>query len=392
MKNPEMVPLPAQAPAPIEFCRTDPCQGTVLIVEDEAELAELLEYNLRKRGYRVYCAPSGLAACRLIASQRPDLILLDILLPDIDGWEVCKMVRSHPDPGLAVTPILMMTALGALDSRLKGLQLGADAYLPKPYVMQEVLLKVQILVARGRKLAGLEAEVNSLRAGMELQADIQGMLFHEMRNQMVIVGGFSRRLARQQDHLPDGTSRAYAEAIGRSAEYLNTLAEEFLLVGNLRAGRLNLPLGSVELAETASSVAELFRPAVAVTGGVLEVAVTGVAIAHRAALRLVLSLLLDNAVKYSGAAARIRIESRSEGGRIALEVTDSGPGLDPQEFEDVFEKFRRGRASAAAKGTGLGLYIGRSLVEAMGGSLEAKVATVGACFQLVLPEWRAAAD
>ena len=126
-------------------------RGKILIVEDEPEIAEMLEYALRRSGFTTVLAEDGLHACRLIERERPDLVLLDVMIPGLDGWEVCRLVRSVPDPEIATTPIIMVTALGSQNDRIKGLELGADGFIPKPYSVREVVLQAGNLVARRRQ-------------------------------------------------------------------------------------------------------------------------------------------------------------------------------------------------------------------------------------------------
>jgi len=132
-------------------------EGTILIVEDQPDLAALLEYQLQAQGYATLLAEDGLSACRLAGSEQPDLILLDILLPDLDGWEVCRLIRGRRDEPLGSVPIIMLTALGSMNDRLRGLELGADAFIPKPYSVREVVLTARRLIERRhheRQLAG----------------------------------------------------------------------------------------------------------------------------------------------------------------------------------------------------------------------------------------------
>jgi DNA-binding response OmpR family regulator len=120
----------------------------VLIVEDEESLAEILDYNLTKHGFEVCRAADGLEACRVIGRERPDLILLDILLPLLNGLEICRMVRDHEDTAIARTPIIMLSALASEKDRLKGTVLGADLYLPKPYNIKEVIASCRELLTQ----------------------------------------------------------------------------------------------------------------------------------------------------------------------------------------------------------------------------------------------------
>jgi DNA-binding response OmpR family regulator len=123
-------------------------QRKILIVEDEPELAALLEHFLRNKDFVTATAGDGLTACRMINALRPDLILLDIKLPELDGWEVCRLVRKIPDNDLASTPIMMLSALATNRDRDQGLKLGADDYITKPYSLKEIVLKANNLIDR----------------------------------------------------------------------------------------------------------------------------------------------------------------------------------------------------------------------------------------------------
>lgn len=135
----------------IEKTGQAPIQGRILIVEDEPELAELLERFLRNKGFATAIAGDGLSACRMINALRPDLILLDIMLPELDGWEVCRLIRKIPDRSLAGTPIIMLSALHATENRAHGLKLGANDYIPKPYSLKEIFQRSLKLIAQHRK-------------------------------------------------------------------------------------------------------------------------------------------------------------------------------------------------------------------------------------------------
>lgn len=111
----------------------------ILIVEDELDLIAPLEYSLKKAGYDPVAATDGLTACRLVGEEQIDLILLDVQLPDLDGWEICQLIRRHPTPDVAKIPIIMLTALSSQEDREKGLRLGANAYQPKPYSISDIL-------------------------------------------------------------------------------------------------------------------------------------------------------------------------------------------------------------------------------------------------------------
>lgn len=132
------------------FEEGSPSEEKILVVEDERDLVSLLEYNLAKKGYVTMAALDGLTACRMIEERQPDLILLDIMLPDLSGWEVCRIVRNHKNEKISKTPIIMLTALSGHEDRLKGLKLGANYYISKPFEIRNLLLNVAALIS-GRK-------------------------------------------------------------------------------------------------------------------------------------------------------------------------------------------------------------------------------------------------
>ncbi|MEI6337925.1 MAG: response regulator transcription factor [Verrucomicrobiota bacterium] len=119
---------------------------TVLIVEDEADVVDLLRYNLSKAGFSVLIAKDGLQGLEMARKNRPDIIVLDIMLPGMDGYAVCKALKK--DPGTESLPIVMLTAKSELNERVHGLEIGADDYVTKPFSPRELVLRVQALLRR----------------------------------------------------------------------------------------------------------------------------------------------------------------------------------------------------------------------------------------------------
>ena len=120
----------------------------ILVVDDEPEAVELLEFNLKQAGYAVTTAEDGAEALKKARTQSPDLIVLDVMLPEMDGFEICKALRL--DSATRRMPILMLTAKAGEIDRVLGLELGADDYLTKPYSPRELLLRIKKILARGQ--------------------------------------------------------------------------------------------------------------------------------------------------------------------------------------------------------------------------------------------------
>ena len=110
----------------------------ILIIDDDASILKALKYSLELAGYPTLTASDGRAALRLLYAERPDLLILDVMMPDLDGWQVCQRVREMAD-----TPIIMLTAKGSSEDIVKGLDLGADDYIVKPFTVKELLARVR---------------------------------------------------------------------------------------------------------------------------------------------------------------------------------------------------------------------------------------------------------
>jgi two-component system phosphate regulon response regulator PhoB len=138
----------------------------ILVIEDEQDLADLLEYNLKADGHEPEVARTGAAGVARVKASKPELVLLDLMLPDVSGSEVCRMIRELPD-GRRL-PIIMVTARGEETDRVRGLELGADDYVVKPFSVKELLLRVKAVLRRGPEEPG-----GSAREGVRTAGDIR---------------------------------------------------------------------------------------------------------------------------------------------------------------------------------------------------------------------------
>ena len=148
----------------------------ILVVDDEPSVRDLLAYNLRKAQYDVLLAADGRSALRLARDEKPDLILLDLMLPQIDGLDVCRELRREGS-----VPIIMLTALGEETDRVVGLEVGADDYLTKPFSMRELMARIKAVLRRARPEDGAPAGEPILRGPGDLALDVE-------RRQVTIAG------------------------------------------------------------------------------------------------------------------------------------------------------------------------------------------------------------
>lgn len=361
--------------------------GKVLAVEDEPEILEPLVHSLLKAGFKVFQAEDGLTACRIIGSEQPDLVLLDIMLPDLAGWEVCRLLRQHPDPAVASTPVIMLTALSAAEDKYRGLELGANLFLPKPYSIREVILHAGKLIRARQETHALKNQVEALVNSSRQNQDMHHLLFHELRNQLMILNGYTNLLHENPDN---GRAKLCMDAIYRSSNYLQSLAEEVLLIRQVEDGELSLDYEYFPIEELIAEIINVYKTPAAEKAMQLRYLIMArqpPVRLSRLATKIILSSLVDNSLKYGSAGQTITLSCQTTNERIDLSVSDQGQGIPPEEQERVFEPYyRTAGAAGKSKGNGLGLHAVRVLARAMEGdvTLESRVG-IGSSFRVHLP-------
>jgi len=150
--------------SPVTFSRyVGPGMTRILVIEDEADIRQVLEYNLRNAGYDVTGVERGREGLRLVREERPDLVLLDLMLPDIPGTEICRAIKD--EPSTRALPVVMLTARAEEIDRVVGFEIGADDYITKPFSVRELVLRIRAVLRRGesRPIEGSMVEFGSLR-------------------------------------------------------------------------------------------------------------------------------------------------------------------------------------------------------------------------------------
>jgi len=143
-------------------------KGTILVIDDEKDLIELVRYNLEKEGFDVIAATDGQSGLEVVKKHRPDLVVLDLMMPGLDGLQVCQRLRSDPRSGRI--PVIMLTAKATEADRVVGLELGADDYITKPFSPREVVARVKAVL---RRSVAHQDEPQMIRGG-DLMIDLSG--------------------------------------------------------------------------------------------------------------------------------------------------------------------------------------------------------------------------
>ncbi len=362
---------------------------TILVVEDDPNMLEIIAFLLEDDGYEVFLASSGETALFLIQQDRPDLIISDVTMPGMDGFDLYERIRARVD--WAQIPFIFLTARGQRADVRKGMELGADDYLVKPFEPEELLAAVKVRLARAA-----EAQAAIDMAAASLQEQIIRTLTHEFRTPLALVVGYTELLESTGQRLSETDFQTVLHGLHLGSERLKGLVEDFLLLSRLNTGSL-----AREIQQRPRATAKPDR----VVGMVLEelesqAAAQNVSIASKErATDLIIAVgplhlaeiirrLVDNAIKFSKKeGGKVFVTTRQEEGFWVLDVIDEGIGIPKESLSWIFEAFRQvNREEMEQQGSGVGLTIVRGLVEVYGGRMAVDSALgQGSTFSVWLP-------
>lgn len=346
----------------------------VLNVNDTSSALYLTTRILERAGFDVVQAHDGTSAMAQVVEASPDLILLDIHLPDIDGHEVARRLRA--DPATGSVPVVLTSATFVTSARkARAFEAGADAYLTQPFEDVELVALVKSLL----RLRSFEIEARN-RADALLLADRRkneflAMLAHELRNPLSAVSAGIGLLLR--DFPSDARATKIYASIDRQTRHLARLVDDLLDVSRITHGKVHLHRRNVELREVVDSAIEAARPLFERSEVTLSLRAEDqqlVVDGDPTRLEQVIANLLDNALKYTpkGGAVVIELSRRQDARDTALlKVRDTGAGIAAPHLDELFHLFVQGDTSLARSqgGLGIGLTMVRRLVEMHGGAV-----------------------
>lgn len=405
-----------------------------LIVEDSATQAARLRGLLQRNGWSVRVARNGLEALEICRADTPDIVVSDILMPELDGLELCRrLAKLQPE-----LPVVLLTSLSAPKDVVRALAAGAANYVTKPYEDDELLKRLSRTVghSRGerdfealgerlelsfkpvqlldvlvssledarRRVAELEAAHETLKraeaenrrlleevvAASRAKDQFLAVVSHELRTPLNAIGGWARILQHGAlDHA--GRERAFA-VIARNVEAQARLIEDVLDVSRITSGKIKLDPQVLEIGALLTSTISSFEPAASAAAIRFEVVstLTDEKVSGDAGrLAQVFTNLIGNAIKFTPKGGTIRVTAERQGDRVEIRVTDDGVGIEPDFLPYVFLQFRQADSSRARRhgGLGLGLAIAKHLVELHAGEIlvESGGKGHGSTFRVVLP-------
>ncbi len=365
--------------------------GVLLVVDDDAGNRDVLSRRLKRQGHEVRTATSGREALELMTETAFEVVLLDIMMPDMDGYEVLGRIKA--DARLRDIPVIMISAIDEVQSVVRCIEAGAEDYLAKPF--DPTLLKARIGASlekkRGRDRESvlyeqLQQNYKRLLEVEKLRDDMRNMIVHDLRTPLtsVIVG---MEMVGSAGELSDGQREMMAIATS-GGKTLLAMINDLLDVEKMESGAARLHYETLSAADLVTAALEQVGSLAAMQQTSLVTSIASplpVFEGDANALTRTLVNLIANAIKFTSAGTVTITASHVEGDGIRFAVRDTGAGIPPEAFERIFEKF--GQLDAHTKvGTGLGLAFCKLAVEAHGGHIGVEsTAGEGSTFSFTIP-------
>jgi two-component system sensor histidine kinase/response regulator len=364
-------------------------QPTILVVEDDPSMLAIISFLLEDEGYKVVQATDGLAGLSALKDGLPDLIISDVMMPGMDGFDFYE--RLHARAEWNRIPFIFLTAKGQRTDVRRGMELGADDYLTKPFEPEELISAIEVRLARSA-----EAQAAISKASSDLSERIIQTLTHEFRTPLALVVGYTDLLESSGQNMAEEERQLILQGLQTGAQRLIGLVEDFLLLNKLESGALAAEIEREQrTADEPDWVVDLavdgFREQAAGrnVAFVARLEAPGVSVlASRRDLTEIVRKLVDNAIKFSkSGGGEVIVGTRQEGDTWVLEVADEGIGIQEAALPWIFEAFRQvDRGTMEQQGAGVGLAIVRGLAEVYGGGVKVQSAPgKGSTFTCWLP-------
>lgn len=339
------------------------------VVDDEANNLTVVELLLSHNDYELSYFDRGMSMLEAMQHRLPDLILLDVMMPGIDGIELCHRLKR--DDRTKHIPIVMVTALSSREDLSRCLEAGADDFISKPLNGLELRARVRSLLRIKRQYDELQGLLHLREEMLQLRMDLSNMVIHDLRNPLANIL-LSCQILQMRGGLDDRTAPKIQQ-IEYAGQRLETMIDSLLMTAKLESGKLALHPTDVDLPELVASVCAEFD-AIAQQQGVnlvQELAPGSLIIQGDATLlRRVLDNLLSNALKFAPAQSDVTVAVLTHDDQVLLQVRDRGQGVNPELRDQIFAKFEIGQHLPQVKQMGLGLAFCKLVVEAHGGQIQ----------------------
>jgi signal transduction histidine kinase len=350
--------------------------AVVLVVDDHDAGRFVKVQTLRRAGFVVHEFATGLSALAAVSSIGPDAVVLDVNLPDISGLEVCRRIREMPSALKSMQIIQVSNTAVSVADQVRGLDQGADVYLTEPIEGEVLVATVRALVRAHRAEAALAVALeherearNVAEEASRLKDEFIATLSHELRTPLNALMGWIWQL--RNSTLDEGAQARALESLERNARVQAQLINDLLDISRISKGKLHLNMRVVDVKGVLDAAVDSVRDSAERKDLAVTVAAeAGLHVAgDHARLQQVVTNLLTNAVQFTPQHGRIDVAAAARGEDVAIEVSDTGEGIEPAFLPHVFDQFRQGEGGLSRMhgGLGLGLSVVRQLIELHGG-------------------------
>ena len=366
-------------------------KGKILIADDESDFVEMLAYNLRKKEYQILTAYNGFEAWEKIESEKPDLLILDLMMPDLDGWELCRMIRRNEGEEIRGIGILMLTARAMPEDRVYGLEIGADDYLTKPFSLNELILRVEKLLERKRAMGQLKEEMDSLHSSIRNKEKDLKRVVHDLKNPLLSMGASAKRMLRRNQNEEEVE---ILKNIYDSSLRLTRWIDDTLFSSDHLSEEKKWEMKEIEIQPMVQQMIDLLKEASRDKNIEIHFEASPsipLVYCQEQLLSRAIENLLSNALKFTPRGGKVDVAvtpytGRNNGGVIEISIKDTGIGILEEDIERIFEPFYRGRNSLSETGAGLGLSFVKEVVNLHGGRiLVQSEPRKGSIFSVLLP-------
>ena len=341
-------------------------KSKILIVDDVKENVDILNQYFSARGFQTILAYGGAQAVDKAERERPDVILLDIMMPDVDGFRVCEILKKERTHFKNI-PIILVTAKEDIDSKIKGLSLGAEDYVTKPFDVKE-------LEARVNSALRLKKALDELKELNDLKNQFLGMASHDIKAPISRIERTVEAILKNKSILKP-EQLEYLKKIREEAQGIFNLISDLLNVVKIETGKMGLEFEKVSLEKLVEEVFRMNQISAEAKKIEMEIHMDKEApkiLADPARLLEVVENVMTNAIKFTPSGKKIKIYVKKAKGGVELSIQDEGVGIPKQELPSLFDRFARlsPQATSGEKGTGLGLSICKQIVDLHKGKIE----------------------
>lgn len=369
---------------------SEPSIPTILVVDDTQQNVQVLTQMLRGKQYKVLAAFNGEDAIALLSRKAPDLILLDVMMPGMDGFETCREIRK--EPAYDDIPIIFLSALSDVEAKVKALESGGVDYITKPFQQLEVLARIELHLRLRRLELERQENVARLEKMNKEKDEVLGIISHDMRNPIGGIIGISNFL-RTDGPSDDKELIDMLTLIESSAERLLLLVNDLLDIALIEANSLQLTFTDTDMGAYCNDVIQLHRATAKSKGVRLDLIerVEGImAEVDVTKFSQIVGNLVSNAIKFTEEGGQVRVEIGAvpnDPSQLQIQIIDSGMGIPKDLMPRLFEKFGAQRlGTKGEKGTGLGMPLVKRYVDLHHGTVTVEsMEKIGTTFTIRIP-------